>query len=277
MKKINFKFKFKCKWKLSDKPWLVVLLHFLGAVALSVVLFFGVKIFLNVYTRHAEELEVPDFSNLTVSEAKALAEKHHMRVAVTDSVFLKRMKRGAVYRQIPSVGSKVKEDKLIALIINANKSKTVKMPDLVGLSTRQAKAELLTKGLVLSKLTYVQDLATNNVLQQLVKGKPVEPGTYVESETPVELVVGLNGYNNVTYVPDLIGLKHMAAVNALYDNSLNVNALYFDDTVKDYNDSLSAKVWRIVPEPSEVEGVCLGDEVALYLTLDQNKIPAKVK
>ena len=38
------------------------------------------------------------------------------------------------------------------------------MPNLVGLSMRQAIAELQSRGLVLGKLVYVEDLATTNVL-----------------------------------------------------------------------------------------------------------------
>ena len=261
--------------KLSDKPWLVVLLHGVVAVAAGLILFFGVKVFLNLYTRHAEEIVVPDFSNLTIPEAQALADEHYMRVEVTDSVFLKRMRKGVVCRQSPAPGSMVKKEKLITLTINAKNAKTVTMPDLVGLSMRQAKAELLSRGLGLQKLTYVKDLATNNVLKQLYKGREIEDGEVLESGSQVELVVGLNNSDFKTYVPDATGFRQMTAVNAMYDNSLNVNSLRFDETVKDYDDSLNAMVWKQVPAASDSISVQMGAGVTLYLTLDENKIPKK--
>lgn len=261
--------------KTNKNPYLTILKHLCVIAVLALVLIFGAKIFLNLFTRHGRELVVPDFSNLTVLEAEHLARKSHLRVAVTDSVFLKRMKKGAVYRQSPLPGSHVKKDKRITLTINANIGKMVTMPDLVGLSMRQAKAELLSRGLVLGKLVYVQDMATNNVLKQIRGEEEIMPGTMIESETVIDLVVGLNGYDASTYVPDVKGLKRMSAVDAIHDSSLNIRELRFDESVVDYDDSLNAMVWRQTPEPSDSVSVAMGSDVVLYLTLDEHKIPVK--
>lgn len=263
------------KMLLNSLSWVRLLFHFCAAIIVAVLLFFAVKYFLDVYTRHGEELKVPDFSNLTVQEAEDLAAKHKIRVAVTDSVFLKRMRRGAVCRQSPAPGSHVKQDKLITLTINARNPKVVTMPDLVGLSMRQARAELLSRGLTLGSLIYEPDLATNNVLRQMINSVDIEPGATLVSESKVDLVLGLNSNECHTYVPDVTGLKQISAVSAINDHSLNVSALRFDSSVKDYDDSLNAMVWRQVPEPSDSVSVSMGSEVALYLTLDQYKIPVK--
>lgn len=252
-----------------------VVRNLLIAVALVVVLIAGAMIFLNLVTQHNKELEVPDFSNMSVAEAEYAAAEAGMRVDVTDSVFVKRMKRGAVYRQNPTPGSKVKKGRRIVLTINAVNAKKVTMPDLVGLSLRQAKAELMSRGLVLNRLVYVQDMATNNVLRQLKGNREIEPGTMIDSESQIDLVLGLNDLDNKAYVPDVTGLKNMSAVEALFDHSLNVKDLRFDDTVKDYDDSLSAMVYRQVPEPSDSISVAMGEEVMLYLTKDVKRIPVK--
>ena len=255
------------------KNWVVR--NLLIAAAIVVALIAGAMIFLNLVTQHGKELSVPDFSNLSVAEAEALASDSGMRVEVTDSVFVKRMKRGAVYRQNPAPGSKVKEGRRIALTINAVNPRQITMPDLIGYSTRQAKAELLSRGLLLGKLIYVQDIATNNVLKQLYQNSEIEAGQMIDSESVIDLVLGLDGDDAVTYVPDVIGLKRMSAVGAVHDNSLNVRVLRYDESVKDYDDSLNAMVWRQSPEPSDSIGVNLGSDVTLYLTLDEHKIPVK--
>jgi beta-lactam-binding protein with PASTA domain len=249
--------------------------NLLAALVVVVLLIVGAIIFLNVVTKHNQELIVPDLSNLTVEEARAVAEQEQMRIDVTDSVFVRRMKRGAVYRQNPVPGSKVKSGRRIALTINAVNAKEITMPNLVGYSTRQAKVELLSRGLVLGKLIYVQDMATNNVLRQLHGNREIEPGVLVESGTVIDLVVGLNSLDNVTYVPYLAGLRNLSAVEAVHDHSLNIGSMTFDETVKDYDDSLNAKVYRQSPEPSDSIHVRMGDEVTLYLTLDESKIPVK--
>lgn len=248
--------------------------NLLKAALIVVVLIAGAIIFLNVVTKHNQEITVPDFSNLSVEEASALAAQAGMRVEVTDSVFVKRMKKGAVYRQNPRAGSKVKDGRRIILTINAMTAKKVTMPNLIGYSMRQAMAELQSRGLVLGKLIYVDDIATNNVLRQLKGNREIDPGTMVESESVIDLVVGLNSSDNETYIPDVVGLKHISALDAVHANSLNISKLRFDKSVKDYDDSLSAVVYKQNPEPSEFS-VKMGEDVTLYLTVDTNKVPAR--
>lgn len=238
------------------------------------VLIVGAMIFLNVFTKHNNEISVPDFANLSVQEARELAAQAGMRVEVSDSVFVKRMEKGAVYRQNPRAGSKVKEGRRILLTINAVNSKKVTMPNLIGYSMRQAMVELQSRGLVLGRLIYVQDIATNNVLRQLKGNREIEPGVLIESESVIDLVVGLNSSDRETYVPDLIGLKNISAQDAVHAHSLNIKRMRFDDSVKDYGDSLNAMVYKQLPEPSE-EPVPMGEEVTLYLTVKKERVPVK--
>lgn len=249
--------------------------NLLIALAVLVALIVGAMIFLNVATQHNKELIVPDLANMTVEEAHAVATASGMRIDVTDSAFVKRMKRGAVYRQSPAPGSKVKEGRRIALTINAVNPRQITMPDLIGYSTRQAKAELLSRGLVLGKLIYVQDMATNNVLRQLHNNLEIEPGAMVDSEAVIDLVVGLNSRDNVTFVPYLAGLRSLSAVEAVHDHSLNIGKMRYDDTVKDYEDSLNAVVYRQVPAASDSISVNMGSAVDLYMTLDHSRVPVR--
>lgn len=255
------------------RNWIVR--NLLLAFVIVVLLIAGAIVFLNVVTKHNQELIVPDFTNMSVEEASLAAAEAGMRVEVTDSVFVKRMQKGAVFRQNPAPGAKVKDGRRVVLTINAVNAKKLTMPNLIGYSMRQAKAELLSRGLVLGRLIYVQDMATNNVLRQLYRNKEIEPGTQIESESVIDLVVGLNNLDNRTYVPDVYGLKNNRAVETVQEHSLNVKSLRFDTTVKDYDDSLNAVVYRQVPEPSDSIAVGMGEEVVLYLTTDHARVPAR--
>lgn len=254
--------------------WIVINLALAAGVVVALVV--SAMIFLNIVTKHNQELIVPDFSNMTLAEADSVATMAGMRIDVTDSVFVKRMQRGSVYRQNPIAGSKVKSGRRISLTINAVNAREVKMPNLVGYSMRQARAELVSRGLVLGKLVYVNDKFTNNVLRQLVDGREIEPGTPIESESVVDLVVGLNPSDDMTFVPLVTGMKRLNAQDAIHDHSLNVKKMVFDRTVKDFNDSLSAVVYKQTPDTSALS-VKMGSEMVLYLTLDENKIPKKVE
>ena len=249
--------------------WIVK--NLLLALVIFVALIAGAIILLRVVTKHNHEIVVPDFTNMSVAQAAAMAQEHEMRIQVTDSVYVKRMERGDVYRQNPKAGSHVKKGRRILLTINAVTPKSVTMPNLVGYSMRQAKAELLSRGLHLVRLIYVNDIATNNVLKQIMSDKEIMPGVQVESESVIDLVVGLNPADDRTVVPYIVGSRYLNAVDAVHDRYLNIRSLNFDKTVKDYSDSLNAMVYRQSPEEEE----CLmGTGVTLYLTLDKNKVPA---
>lgn len=230
----------------------------------------GAGLLLKIMTNHGQEITVPDLGNMTVPEAVYTAGLQNLRVEVTDSVYIRRMGRGMVYSQNPKAGSSVKKGRRILLTINSVSPKKVQMPNLVGYSMRQAKAEINSRGLNLGKLLYVEDIATNNVLKQMFRNREIQPGTMIESGSEITLVVGLNPEDNQTYIPDVVGMKYMRAVDAVHDNSLNIRSLKFDKTVKNYADSLDATVYRQGPEPSG-EPTLIGSDVTLYLSLDPLK------
>ena len=146
------------------------------------------------------------------------------------------------------------------------------MPNLVGYSMRQAKAELSSRGLALGNLIYVNDMATNNVLKQQYRGRDIPSGTSIDSGAEVDLVVGLNPSDNQTRVPNVIGMKYARAVDAVHDNSLNISRITFDDSVLSYSDSLNAVVFRQTPAASSAP-LGMGGSVSLFFTLDESKLP----
>ena len=229
---------------------------------------------LKAVTRHNQELTVPDFSGMSLEEAGALAGAEGLRIDVTDSVYIRGMERGSVSRQNPLPGSKVKKNRRILLVINSVIPRQSVVPSVTGYSLRQAKAELMSRGLQLGKLIYVNDIATNNVLSQLHNNSEIAAGTKIESGAVIDLVVGLNDTDNITYIPYVIGSRYMNAVNSIHDSSLNIEALHFDNTVADYSDSLDAVVYRQLPEMSE-EPYRMGASVTLYLTKDSRKVPPR--
>ena len=212
---------------------------------------------------------------MTWSEARKAASNGGVRVILADSVYVKRLKPGVVYLQTPEAGAHVKSGRRIRLTTNTLVPKEVEMPSLVGYSMRQAKAELARHGLALGRLIYVRDIATNSVLRQQRGGVDIKPGTVLASGTTINLVVGLNPSDNMTYVPKLVGKQYLPAVDLTLESSLNVGKLHFDETVKTYADSVSAFVYQQRPAPSEK--MRMGTEVTLSLTTDPDKVPDATK
>lgn len=228
------------------------------------------SIFLSIRTRHGKEVVVPDLSGLVASDASHAASAAGLQTVILDSVYMKRVARGAVVSQNPKAGSHVKPGRKISLTINSMMPKKVAMPNLVHVSLRQAIAELNSKGLLLGRLDYVADIATNNVLRQKYRGSDIAAGKEIYTGSTIDLVLGLNGSDALTFVPNLRGYKYLSAVNALHNSSLNVSSLVFDKSVRTYSDSLAAMVYSQRPAATGVPTV-LGTGVTLYLSLDANK------
>ncbi len=243
-----------------------------AGIVLIFALVLGTRVMLDKVTRHNHEITVPDLTNMSLDEAAKVVSANRMKLEVIDSVYVRRMGKGLIYRQNPQAGSKVKEGRRILLTINAVNAKKVMMPNLIGYSMRQAKAEILSKGLQIGRLEYVSDIATNNVLKQLHDGAEIAPGTMIESESRIDLVLGLNNDDCVTYAPVVTGMKFRNAVEAIHDNSLNVKDIVFDETVTDYSDSLNAVVYRLDPDYGETP-LLMGMDISLYLTTDISKVP----
>ena len=241
-----------------------------GAAIFMVVLLILTSVGLSLITRHGKTVITPDFTNLSVKQAEEVAREGHVNVKVVDSVFVRRLPGGVVYRQQPKAGSTVKKGRSVFLTINSIVPRKVVMPNLFGYSVTEARAELQNRGLNLGKLTYVKDIATNTVLGQYCEGKEVKTGDLVVNGSTIDLKVGVSGEDNVTVVPRLIGMKYVPAVDVLHDHFLNVGRARFDKEVKTYTDSLNAVIYK---QDALGEEKPLGSAITLYLTLDMSKVP----
>ncbi|MBR5018368.1 MAG: PASTA domain-containing protein [Bacteroidales bacterium] len=252
-----------------------ILRNVILAILFFVALLIATQVSLKALTRHNQVITVPDFTNLSVPDAKIVAKRHDIRTEVVDSVYVKRMEKGHVFSQNPVAGSQVKKNRTIKLTINSSQTKMVKMPNLVGYSLRQAKTEILSSGLTVGKLAYREDLATNNVLDQFIKGRYVAPGTEVEAETPVDLLLGLSPDENETFIPYLIGFTLPVARDNIFENSLNLGNVSYDETVHTYQDTLSAVVYQQTPAFHVGAPAAMGTAIHLKLTTSQAKIAAR--
>jgi len=259
------------RWKIfyNRHPYLSNILIATLSVALLVV---STNIFLTLFTRHGQAYAVPDFVGLNIADARQVADKHKLVLEVIDSVNIATRPLGTVFRQIPPAEAKVKQGRRILLVINATQPRMVEMPNVVGYSLRQAKTVLVASGLHVGRLDYVGDMATNNVLDQRYGGRKIVSGTSIPFDSQIELVVGKNSNAEGTLVPLLIGYTVVEAKDRLAESSLNAGALRYDHTVRNYIDSLSAKVYRQSPVVSTSATLPLGYKVDLWLTVDESKL-----
>lgn len=252
------------------KHWLVR--EILKAALFGIALLIAVTIALKFITRHNQEITVPDLSGLTVEDATKAARAAHLKVEVTDSMFLPKLPKGTIFRQSPLPGNLVKKNRRILLTINSVEAKKIPMPSVIGYSLRQAKAELIVRNLQVGRLIYVRDMATNNVLSQSINGKRISSGTMVDAESEIDLEVGISSEMETTFIPNVKGLTISTAKDLLIDNSLNIGKVYYDASIRSSSDSLVGFVIKQEPEASEFSSFQLGTNVNLWLSIDKSKL-----
>lgn len=247
--------------------------NILIALGITVVSFFLVFVFLNIFTRHGRTYPVPDFVGLNKQEVAKLAKKHDLRVCITDSVFIMTRRPGTVIEQSPDPGTMVKSNRKIFFIVNALNPQKVEMPNVVGVTLRQAKAMLDLQGLNIGKLDFIADIAVNNVMEQRHNGSEIEPGQLIAKGSTIDLLLGRGLRGEQTALPQLTGLKLHEAKNLLIEASLNLGQVRFDETVETYKDSIDAKVYSQYPAYDGPRAISFGARVELWLTLNESRIP----
>ena len=243
------------------------------ALVLSMFLIFASLLWLKLFTQHGRTRPIPDFYGLTLTEADGIASDKKLKVEIVDSIYSISAEKGTIVEQNPRAGKMVKKNRRVFLIINAINTEMVIMPDVVGITHRQAKATLEMTGLEVGRLSYVHDIAVNSVLKQMYKGKEIEFGDTIPKGVNIDLVLGTGLSNRKTLAPELTGMSFAQARNNILNASLNMGAVLYDETVLTEEDSLEAFVWKQNPEYNEDRKVRLGSPVYLWLSLDSLKLP----
>jgi beta-lactam-binding protein with PASTA domain len=253
----------------------VFLKHLSIALAIALFLTITIFLFLRIFTRHGQALSVPDLSGLSLHEADSILMERKLRFQVVDSVYNSLVPRGSVIDQNPKPEFKVKENRTIFLAINAFNPEIVQMPNVVGVSLRQAGAVIETAGLRVGKLTYVPDIAVNNVLQQKFRGNVIEEGDSIIKGSEIDLVLGRGLSNEKTAAPDLVGLLMEEATQKITRRYLNLGAVIYDPSIETAEDSAAAFIWKqrpIYTEDNEIL-ISLGASVDIWVTVDSSKLP----
>lgn len=247
--------------------------HLLLAIIIAFILLLGTLVWLKIYTHHGQAITVPDLSGLTLEEVKDVTSSRNLRFEIVDSVYSSEMPRGTVLKQNPVASSKVKKRRNIFLTMNAIHPEMVSMPQLIGLSIRQARLALENAGLMLGEIKYRPDHAINNVLQQMLNDSVIYEGTEINKDAVIDLVLGMGLSKETTLVPDLTGLDLEQVRGKIADHYLNLGAITYDEHIIDGADSAIAFVWRQYPEFDDFKRLNMGMEVDIWLSLDSALLP----
>lgn len=259
----------KIKDFLRKYPWVA---HLVVMVAISLVALFIILFFTKIYTRQGEEYEMPDV------EGKALAEVEEendldLEFVVLDSIYQKGVPGGMIITQDPKGGIMVKKGRKVYVSITSFSAEDVVMPELTGLSVRQATSELYSNGLAVGRLTFVEDPFKNNVKEQSCRGRSVYAGQKIARGSEIDLVVGLGEGECTNKVPFVIGKTADKARRDIVTASLNVGREHFNGV----KNKEKAVVYRQEPDYTGVNQYPFGTQVELwYIDADANEVDKMV-
>lgn len=163
----------------------------LVAATISIVLLIVTVFFLDTFTRHGQEILVPNLSKMKLEIAQQKLEEQDLTVFVLDTLdYNENFPPFSIIEQDPIPNSTVKEGRKIYVKLNAGGFAMVTMPNLNDKTYRNIQATLIALGLKEGKVTYKPYLAKDYVLEVIHKGKKLKEGDKVLKSTTIDLVLG---------------------------------------------------------------------------------------
>ena len=121
-----------------------------------VLLCWGVKVGLDIYTHHGEEITVPDVRRKSFADAEHILTGQGLGIVVSDTGYVKTLPPDCILEQSPEPGKKVKSGRVMYVVINSSHSPMLTIPDIIdNCSYREARAKLIAMGFKIGPTEYI--------------------------------------------------------------------------------------------------------------------------
>jgi eukaryotic-like serine/threonine-protein kinase len=162
-----------------------------AAILIVAVLAYLFMHWLTFTTDHGHEITVPNLAKLTEEQVEEKLDELDLDYVLLDSVdFNSEYPKFSVVEQDPLPGAKVKEGRKVYIKINASGFSSVKIPDLIDKTYREAVPTLKALGLEEGTITYIPNLGKDMVLEMRFKGRNLKVGDRVLKASKIDLVLG---------------------------------------------------------------------------------------
>jgi serine/threonine-protein kinase len=209
-----------------------------------------------IITRHGSEFPLPDFTGERLLEARMALKDLSLVDTVASEEYTDNVDKGVILNQFPLPGTKVKGGRQVKFVVSLGQ-RQVPVPEVAGLSVRQARLDLETVGLRLGEIAW----AFSDTLPERVVVMSYPPvGTEVETGSEITLFVNRGRVPRFTYVPGVVGEDLTEAKRLLLGKDLKLGIVSYRIV-----DSLLPET---VLEQSEPEGaeVDIGTEIDLVVS-----------
>ena len=169
----------------------VFLVQVLIAISIIAALGYFFTYWLTFTTDHGHEIAVPNLSKLTEEQVQTKLDELDLDYVLLDTMdYRSDFPQYTVVEQDPMPGTKVKVGRKIYIKINTSGYSSVRIPDLVNKTYREAVPTLKALGLDEGTITYVPNLGKDMVLEMRFKGRNLKVGDKVLKSSKIDLVLG---------------------------------------------------------------------------------------
>jgi len=159
-------------------------------------------------TDHGHEIIVPNLAKLTEQQVEDKLDELDLDYVLLDSVdYNSDYPKFSVVEQDPLPGAKVKVGRKVYIKINASGFSSVRIPDLIDKTYREALPTLKALGLEEGTITYIPNLGKDMVLEMRFKGRNLKVGDRVLKASKIDLVLGDGKESYVEEVDSLVVQK----------------------------------------------------------------------
>lgn len=172
----------------------------IGVAAAAILALFGILYVSGIIGGGGKEVTVPDVKGMSYSEAKEVLEAKGFKIEKADEpIASQKIEKGKIVSQTPSKNSKVKKGRTVRVILSAGNTE-LKVPDLKGLSYKEAKTLLSEMGLQISK---GDEVDSDSVAEGLIASQ------YPSAKTKVDkgdiITVNISKGKKDAVIPKLVG------------------------------------------------------------------------
>ena len=172
----------------------------IGVAAVAILALFGILYVSGIIGGGGKEVTVPDVKGMSYSEAKEVLEAKGLKIEKADEpIASQKIEKGKIVSQTPSKNSKVKKGRTVRVILSAGNTE-LKVPDLKGLSYKEAKTLLSEMGLQISK---GDEVDSDSVTEGLIASQ------YPSAKTKVDkgdiITVNISRGKKDAVIPKLVG------------------------------------------------------------------------
>lgn len=249
-----------------------ILKNLLLAAIVGIVLILILLYWLNSYTEHGIEIEVPNITGMYTEEATPILQNAKLKLVVVDSTYSNKVPLGTIVEQTPPALSHAKTQRCVYVTVNAKNRRQVVLPDLLDVSYRQAQATLRQLGIDVEDVEYEPSEFKDLVLDIKYNDESLPVGAKLEEGSKVIMVVGYGRGTEEVVVPNLHGLTVAQARKLLLNSYLTLGSIQYDEEMT-AETAEQFVVYHQVPSAGEM--LLMGLRVNIYLSTDLEKAVIK--